>query len=636
MCGIAGYLVQNESVRLSQWLQSCALTLAHRGPDDTGFYIDNFHGIGLAHTRLAILDVSHLGHQPMATVDCRWHLVFNGEIYNYPELRQQLQAAGVEFRSHTDTEVLLALWQQQGSACLSKLNGMFAFAIWDSQLHELVVVRDQSGIKPLFWAQVPQGLIFASEVKALTPFLPSLTEIQADVLLRQLSYLWCPGPDTLHPSIKSLEPGSLLQCRPGEPVTISRWSAVIPPFRPQLNDREAAIHSTLEQLRLSVHRQMVSDVPLGSFLSGGLDSSAIVALARERDSTLKCFTIVNSGPAEAGFVDDLPYARRVASYLGVSLTEVSIQPGDLASDLRWLLNQLDVPVADPSSLNVFQVCRAARSQGIKVLLSGAGGDDLFTGYRRHLALEAEALWGWWPHSLRRGLRIASGRLSQRYPLGRRLARTFELADADPDQRLIHYFRWGTPDRLRHLLSDPMQRQLHDLAASVPLQNWLSQLPSGLSRLQQMLALEQRFFLADHNLHYTDAMSMAAGVEVRVPFLDTDLLAFTWRLPDRFKQRRRCGKWVLKQAMSGLLPADVIYRPKTGFGAPLRRWLRTDLFDLVSDTLSPSRLVADGLFSPSAVHQLLDDHTTDRVDASYTIWSLLCISLWWEGQNRSLV
>ena len=632
MCGIAGCILFPNSASSLNWLHSACSALAHRGPDDSGVFYDQSHGIGLAHTRLAILDVSPLGHQPMVSADGRLQLVFNGEIYNFQELRLQLIASGVEFRGHSDTEVLLALWQERGAACLAQLNGMFAFAVWDSLQRELVVVRDPSGIKPLFWAQLPQGLIFASEAKALAPLLPPVHELQADPLLRQLTYLWCPGPGTLHPLIQCLEPGSLLRCKPGEPAVPSRWCAPIPPSRPQLSHPHAATQATLAYLRTAVHRQMVADVPLGAFLSGGLDSSAVVALARERDPQLQCFTIVNPGAAEAGFADDLPYARRVASHLGVNLTEVEIQPSDLAADLRWLLAQLDAPVADPAPLNVVHICRAARSHGIKVLLSGAGGDDLFTGYRRHMALQSERLWGWWPHPLRRGLRLASSRLSLRSPLGRRLARSFELADADPEQRLIHYFRWGTPARLRQLLSEPLQRQLHDPTASAPLQDWLAQLPRGLSRLQQMLALEQRFFLADHNLHYTDAMSMAAGVEVRVPFLDPELLALSWQLPDRFKQRGRCGKWVLKQAMADLLPHEVIHRPKTGFGAPLRRWLQFDLNEFVAETLSPARLAAGGLFSPTAVQQLLNDQLSGRLDASYTIWSLLCISLWWERQQ----
>jgi len=630
MCGIAGYLGSLSPA----WLNQANALQAHRGPDDRGRW--SAPGVGLAHTRLAILDVSPQGHQPMASVDGRWQLVFNGEIYNFQALRSELEAAGVVFRGHSDTEVLLALWQQRGAACLPQLNGMFAFAIWDQQQRELVVVRDPSGIKPLFWTQLPDGLVFASEAKALVPLLAPLEQIQADQLLGQLSYLWCPGPTTLHPLIQSLEPGCLMLGRPAPSAVIQRWSPPTPPGRPAINTLSAAIQGVHDHLRTAVHRQMLADVPLGAFLSGGLDSSAVVAFARESHPQLHCFTIRNPDASEAGFADDLPYARRVAQHLGLPLTEVEIQPTDLATDLRWMLAQLDAPVADPAPLNVFHICRAARGLGIKVLLSGAGGDDLFTGYRRHLALQAEALWGWWPRPLRRALRHGSARLSQRSALGRRLARSFELADADPQQRLIHYFRWGNPGGLRQLLSDPLQRQLRDPSASTPLQEWLAALPPGLTRLQQMLALEQRFFLADHNLHYTDAMSMAAGVEVRVPFLDPDLLAFSWRLPDRFKQRGRCGKWVLKRAMEPLLPQDVIYRPKTGFGAPLRRWLQHDLQPLVADTLSPARLAADGLFNPSAVQQLLDDQHSGRRDASYTIWSLLCIALWWERQQGGAV
>ena len=269
-----------------------------------------------------------------------------------------------------------------------------------------------------------------------------------------------------------------------------------------------------------------------------------------------------------------------------------------------------------------------------VLLSGAGGDDLFTGYRRHLALQSERFWAWWPRSIRRELRRFSGGLPQRSPLFRRLASAFEQADSDPCQRLIHYFRWGSPSLLRSLLSDEQKRWLNDLSAEVPLYSWLASLPPGLTPLQQMLALEQRFFLADHNLHYTDAMSMAAGLEVRVPFLDPDLLAWSWRLPDGFKQRGSCGKWVLKRAMQPFLPRDVIYRPKTGFGAPLRRWLAQDLQPLVRELLNPARLARDGLFNPSAVQHLLADQCSGRRDVSYTIWSIVCITLWWEQHGHT--
>ncbi len=626
MCGIFGYLGDFSST----CLHSANQIQRHRGPDDQGIWFDG--SVGLAHVRLSVIDTSSFGFQPMVSQDGRWKLVYNGEIYNFKELRNQLVESGHFFRGYSDTEVLLALWQKHGETCLHMLNGMFAFAIWDSWSSQLTVVRDRSGIKPLFWSQLPDGFVFASEVKNLTPLCSIHYGLLSDQLLRQLTYLWCPGPATLNPLIHSLEPGCLLRCRVSEPPVLLRWCNPIPMSRPVINNSVLAISTMKSTLRKAVRRQMVSDVPLGAFLSGGLDSSSVVAFASEYNSKLQCFTLVNPGLPEAGFQDDLPYARRVAHHLNVALHEVEIHSGDLASDLLWMLDQLDAPVADPAPLNVFHICRASRRLGIKVLLSGTAGDDLFTGYRRHFALQSESFWGWWPRFARRLLRRGSARLSHFSSLGRRLARTFELADADPQQRLFHYFRWGTPETLIHLLSDPMQQQLQDLTAQDPFRDYLASLPRGLSRLQQMLALEQRFFLADHNLHYTDSMSMAAGVEVRVPFLDPELLAFSWRLPDRFKQRGRCGKWVLKQAMSDLLPHDVIYRSKTGFGAPLRRWLLHDLRSLVEETLSSDRLAADGLFNPLAVHSLLDDQLSGRRDATYTIWSMLCITLWWDRQR----
>ncbi len=628
MCGIAGFVGSISP----EWLAQANQLQAHRGPDDIGTW--SAPGVGLAHTRLSILDVSPLGHQPMASKDGRWQLVFNGEIYNFRDLRAELECLGYRFSGHSDSEVLLTLWQHHGVDCLSRLNGMFALAIWDDQSQELQIARDSSGIKPLFWAETADGLIFASERKALAPLLPPPEQLQADPLLQQLSYLWCPGPATLHPAIRSLEPGGLLSCPLGGSTQLRRWCTPIPPASPMVSSRRYAISGTCSLLREAVHRQMVADVPLGAFLSGGLDSSAVVAFAREVNPKLHCFTIHNSGVPEAGFADDLPYARRVARHFNVSLNEVEVQPGDLADDIRWMLAQLDAPVADPAPLNVFHICRAARSQGIKVLLSGAGGDDLFTGYRRHFALQSERFWRWWPRTWRSQLRRCTGALPQDMAFFRRLARGFEQAHADPEQRLIHYFRWGSPDLLRSLLSEPLQRQLQDFTAAAPLQAWLDALPSGLSPLQQMLALEQRFFLADHNLHYTDAMSMATGLEVRVPFLDPDLLAWSWRLPDGFKQRGRCGKWVLKRAMEPFLPRDVIYRPKTGFGAPLRRWLDHDLKPLLIEQLDPTRLAANGLFNPTAVHQLLDDQWSGRRDATYTIWSILCITVWCQNHQIS--
>ncbi len=635
MCGIAGFLGSLDQA----WLEQANQLQAHRGPDDRGtalIALAPARAVGLAHTRLAILDTSPMGHQPMAVADGAVQLVFNGEIYNFRELRAQLEAEAVGFSGHSDSEVLLQLFLQQGITCLEQLNGIFALAIWDGRARQLHVARDAYGVKPLVWMRVPGGLAFASEAKALQLLLTA-ADLEADAVLRQLTYLWQPGADGLCQAVRTLEPGHRLCIDAAAPEVDPqplRWSGPLPtgraPGAPQVRTRAAAVAGTLAHLQRAVTRQMVADVPLGAFLSGGLDSSAVVALARQVNPQIQCFTIAAQGPQD-GFADDLPYARQVARHLAVPLQEVDVGAADLAADLRWMVHQLDAPLADPACLQVYRIALAARSAGIKVLLSGAGGDDLFTGYRRHLALQSEIIWGWWPRTLRRSLRRWSTHGDQRGALRRRLARLLAAADADPDQRLIHYFQWLAPERLRPLLSADLQRRLSDPAAAAPLQTYLAQLPPGLSRLQQMLALEQRFFLADHNLLYTDKMAMAAGVEVRVPFLDPDLVAWSWQLPDRFKQRGRCGKWVLKQAMAPLLPQAVIHRPKTGFGAPLRRWLQHELRELLAEQLAAARLQQAGVFDPAAVAALIEADRRGSVDAAYPIFAVLCTSLWWQQQ-----
>jgi len=306
---------------------------------------------------------------------------------------------------------------------------------------------------------------------------------------------------------------------------------------------------------------------------------------------------------------------------------VQIDAARMAGDLERMVWQLDEPLADPAPLNVLYISQLARQHDIKVLLSGAGGDDLFTGYRRHLALRYESLWAWLPQSARRGLDAMARRLDQRTAYGRRLRRLLGNASESGDARLTGHFAWARRDDLLPLYSSAMRAAVADVRADQPMLDFLVGIPSSVSSMERMLALEQRFFLPDHNLTYTDKMSMAAGVEVRVPFLDLDLVELAARIPDRFKQRGRVGKWVLKKAMEPYLPHDVIYRPKTGFGAPLRRWMRHELRELLGDLLSEQSLRNRGLFDPTQVQRLIADNDSGRKDAAYTLLSLLCIEIW---------
>lgn len=572
-------------------------------------------------------------------------LIFNGEIYNFKNLRSSLEEKGFIFRGHSDTEVLLNLYLSEGEAMLSRLNGIFAFALWDRRTQSLLLARDALGVKPLYYTALPDRFAFASEIKALLPLLPEAGALDAAALRRYLTFLWCPGEGTPLKSVRKLLPGDALVVRAGRIVRRWTWYR-LPVFGGVAStfDEPAAVAGTLAHLRTAVQRQMVADVPVGAFLSGGLDSSAIVALARERNPDLRCFTIEAEGGQEAGHADDLPYARRVARHLGVSLEVVRIDASRMAGDLERMVAQLDEPLADPAPLNVLYISQLAREQGMKVLLSGAGGDDLFSGYRRHRALLAERWWAWLPRRLRLGLARGTRGLDHRHAWGRRLAKLFQGAGLEGDARLVNYFRWAAEGDLAGLYTADFRAALCGEVAEEPLLAFLQPLPADVSSLERMLALEQRFFLADHNLIYTDKMSMAAGVEVRVPFLELELVDFAARIPARLKQRGREGKWVLKKAMEPYLPREVIYRPKTGFGAPLRRWMRHELRELLGDLLSAESLNRRGLFEPVAVQRLIADNDAGRVDASYTLLSLLCIEIWcrtyvdqaWAARSRGWV
>lgn len=624
MCGIIGFSGTFEPAALNAGLR----VLRHRGPDDSGLHVDKIAGIGLGHTRLSILDLSPLGHQPMLSADGKVAIVFNGEIYNFHELRQELKAKGYSFRSHSDTEVLLNLYLDQGKAMLTRLNGIFAFALWDGLKNSLFVARDALGVKPLYFARCSQGFSFASEIKALLPLLPQQHELDIPSLHRYLSLLWCPGDGTPIKAVRKLQPGEAMIVRQGEVKQHWNWYQ-LPGLRTKKEDivKDDYISGAASHLRQAVHRQMVADVPVGAFLSGGLDSSAVVAFARELNPEINCFTIEMAGGQDVSNADDLPYAHRVAKHLGVPLDVVTIDAGKMASDLVPMVEQLDEPLADPAALNVLYISQLARQRGIKVLLSGAGGDDLFTGYRRHQALIHEQWWRWLPKGIRTSLDRQTSKLDQRFTWTRRLSKLFNGAGLDGDSRIANYFMWGREADLLSLYSPEARNQLKDELAVQPLIDFLAATPKKLTPIERMLLMEQRFFLTDHNLIYTDKMSMAAGVETRVPFLDLDLVEFAAGIPPKYKQRGRTGKWVLKQAMKPYLPKDVIYRPKTGFGAPLRRWMQHELRELFGDLLSEETLKRRGLFDPVAVQKLIKANTLGQVDASYTLLSLLCIEIW---------
>ncbi|MGO9803267.1 MAG: asparagine synthase (glutamine-hydrolyzing) [Steroidobacteraceae bacterium] len=650
MCGIVGF----QGRFSAELLQRMTEAVAHRGPDGEGMELliaPDQPPTGLGHRRLAIIDLSAAGRQPMTVLpdagggmQSGLTLVFNGEIYNYRELRAELAAAGHRFTSETDSEVLLHLYERDGVEMLGRLNGIFAFAIHDARplarppgvsRGALFIARDQLGVKPLYYAQTSRGLLFGSEIKALLCDPDLSREIDPVALHETLAYLWTPAPRTVLASVRKLEPGCALLVHGGRVQSMWRYYEVPYDGTRSGQDlgesaRELAVH-----LETAVRRQLVSDVPVGAFLSGGLDSSSIVAMMRRAlpGQRITCFTIAFADDRDLeGSPADLPYARQVARHLGVDLVEVLMEPAEIQR-LPRIVELLDEPQADPAPINALLIAERARQMGIPVLLSGAGGDDLFGGYRRHLALTLEPLWTWLPQRVRRSLQelatdsAGGSGAGQTRPALRRLTKLLAHAGEEPDRRLISYFWWSTERLRRGLYSADFAFRLRAADTAEPLLRSLARIPAESDRLQRLLYLETKHFLADHNLNYTDRAGMAAGVEVRVPILDIDLVRFSTRVPARYKQRGRVGKAVFKLAMEPYLPRQVIYRPKTGFGAPLRRWLRHELRPLVEETLSPSVLRRRGIFDPVAVQRLLRDDRAGRADGAYTIFALMTLELW---------
>ena len=623
MCGIVG--IYGGDIGL---IDSACSSLSHRGPDDSGIYLDHKNKIALGHQRLSIIDLSDLGHQPMFSEDKKIVIVFNGEIYNFIELKDDLIKEGYSFKGSSDTEVLLNLYIAYGEEMLEKLNGIFAFAILDISIKKLFIARDALGVKPLYYSQEGETFAFASEIKSLFDFEPKDIEIDIESINRYLAFLWCPGDGTPIKSIKKLKPGEALIIENGQIKNKWFWYK-LPYFRNINSDLSKAesINGTTYKLRKAVHRQMVSDAPLGAFLSGGLDSSAVVSFARELNQEINCFTIETIGKQDYGFVDDLPFAKKVAKHLNVNLEVVPVDSSKIADDIQSKVVHLDEPLADPASLNVRYISKLAKVQGIKVFLSGSGGDDLFTGYRRHLAIDIERYWSWMPQKIRALIDTSSKELNTNKPLQRRLKKLFNGASLNENDRLINYFRWTNNVTIESLLSDDFKEIINISNPDSPMLDFISPISRDSSRLDRMLSIEQRFFLADHNLNYTDKMSMAEGVETRVPFLDAELVDFVAKIPNKYKQNGRQGKWVLKKAMEPFLPKSIIYRPKTGFGVPLRRWINKELNELLRDLLSAESIKNRGIFSAQSVEKLLMDNDSGKIDASYTILSLLCIEIW---------
>jgi asparagine synthase (glutamine-hydrolysing) len=561
--------------------------------------------------------------------DGRYWIVYNGELYNFRELRQDLERAGYRFRSESDTEVLLAMYSRYGRAMFERLNGIFAFAIWDAERHDLFLARDRLGVKPLYYAEHDGALFFASEIKALLLALPK-PNLRPEGIADYLTFLWVPDPETIFDGILKLPPGHFAEFRHGKLNVEQYWDLTFD------TDEEPSdpewIASVEHEFREAVRRQMVSDVPLGSFLSGGIDSSAIVAEMKAVAGDVTAYTIgFRSEDLRHDITpDDLEYARRVAQTFGVDYHEQVLEP-QIVDLLPRLVYHLDDPVADPAAVTTYLICNAA-AERLKVILSGMGGDEVFAGYPRYPATRIARAADIVPAQMRAYVRKAlEGRLSMGRPgrlrgPRRNLMKLLRGIDAPPRERYLVYSSYYRSDELERLLTDEMHVALHDhdpfryhraYFERVRDQPWLN----------QMLYVDAKTYLPCLNLAYTDKMSMAASTEVRVPLLDDQLMEHVARIPPRLKLHGLTRKYVFKRSMERILPRDVIWRPKAGFGAPIRGWLVNDLKPMVDDLLSPSTVAARGFFEPREVERLISAAQAGTEDNTLRLWALLTFELW---------
>jgi asparagine synthase (glutamine-hydrolysing) len=629
MCGIAGFV----GGYVAGLVNRMNALQRHRGPDGEGVFQDAAEEVALGHVRLAILDLTDLAAQPMDSQDGRYVLVFNGEIYNFQELRTELAGLGHSFRSCGDTEVLLHGLQQFGPSYVKRLNGIFAFALWDRRKRELLLARDHLGVKPLYYtAAAPGTLLFASELKALCAYPGLPREPDFEVLQQHLAYCHASDERTAMKGISRLPPGAILSWS-----ATTRQYSIQTYWRPDFHtakspDRGRAVEELRETIRDATRRQMVSDVPVGSFLSGGLDSSLITALAaRKFGPAFEGYTITypTSDNILDCFDDDAPHARNVAGQLGLKLREIEIRP-DVTSLWPRLVYQLDEPLADPAAISCYLVCRLARDQGTKVLLSGQGADELFGGYPRYQLTAAMAPVNWTPRIVRsfvaRSAALLPGAWQGQFGSGLRRVRRAAIAlGDDADGRFLNYCASTPQAEISRVLTPQVRRELHGKSFKTTcVRHMKSRGLAGLDRFQER---DLAIYLPNHNLLYTDKIGMAVGLEVRVPLLDLELVGKVLTYPPAWRLSRLTTKALLRDAARGILPDSIIDRRKAGFGAPYRKWLRYDLAEMWNDLMSEVSIRRRGWFDQAAVQAARTRSQAGSVDLYMLQWVLLTVELW---------
>ncbi len=627
MCGIAGCYQQADGQKLVDVMTE---RIAHRGPDATGTWSheDDRVAVHLGHLRLSIIDLSAAANQPLSKNGLT--LVYNGELYNFKALRADLKARGVDFVTESDTEVVLEAWRAWGPRALRRFRGMFAFALADEMTGELVLARDPFGIKPLYYLPRGEGLVFASELKGLTAAVGPELRIEPGAMVASMLYYWVPDQQCAIEGVRKLPPGSWARIRPDGRFSVDRY------WRIADVALEAAAWPAPDLgtvVKESVITHLVSDVPVSSFLSGGLDSSIVSVLAHQAGQGIDAYTITfrRQDQGLEAMPDDAVYARKVASRFGIELHEIEIAP-DIVSLLPRVVDALDEPIGDPAAINTLLMCQAARERGVKVVLSGMGADELFGGYRKHLACVMAGRYGRLPAGPRAGVRFAVDRIpvsmkgrGLRY--ARWAKRFLTFAELPEEPRFRRSYTLYDPASLAALVSpdlSPCVDRVIEEHSEVYNDNALR------DEVNRMCLADARLFLPGLNLAYTDRASMAASVEVRVPFVDPFVASAAFALKGDQKIKGRQGKVALKQAAESWLPREIVYRPKASFSAPLRAWVRNDLQEVIRDVLVAGELVRSGMIRGDAVRRLIADEQAGREDHAKQIWQLLTLELWYRN------
>lgn len=623
MCGIAGFVNKNGNAVDRSVLEAMNCAIEHRGPDEDGFYVNE--NVGLAMRRLSIIDLAS-GQQPIHNADKTKWIVFNGEIYNYRELREDLEKRGHRFYTKSDTEAVIHLYDEYGEEALQHLRGMYAFAIWDERDKSLFLARDRVGKKPVLYSHQANGdLIFGSEFQALLKH-PSISrEVDFDAIDSYLSYLCVPAPQTAFKQIRKLEPGHWLRWRHGAIETRRYW---LPDFSKKIKiSAEDAIVETTRILRESTRLRMISEVPLGAFLSGGVDSSTVVALMAQESSTpVKTFSI---GFEEQDF-SELKYARRVAEHVGAEYHEFIVRPNAL-DVLPTLVEHYGEPYADSSAIPTYYVSKETRKH-VTVALNGDGGDESFAGYERYMAMEVAEVYRRIPRPLRDLLIEGPINLLPSSEVKktriRDVQRFFISASENIPER---YFRWMStfkPAVKPTIYTREFADSVSGHSPSSVLDQWMGR-KNGSGVLDKMLLADIMTYLPNDLLVKVDIASMANSLEARSPFLDHQLIEFAASLPESLKMRHFRAKSLLKRVAARLVPPEVVYRQKMGFGVPVGRWLRGEMKDFLKGTLLSERALKRGIIKPESMQQYVADHISGKFDHSFQIWTLLMLELWFE-------